>query len=131
MYLTFTEKAKQRLARYVDDSKKMLMDYDDGVGPFSAIGNCSLDDNFKLIFVDQDRQLKDFNAHFDSNLGSIYYKDYTKPQFAEQMTVSFNAHVFTMPLTTPQGTLTDDIEVVDLSGKNDATATTMNHTHDC
>ena len=40
MYLTFTNEAKQRLARYVDDSKKMLMDYDDGVGPFSAIGNC-------------------------------------------------------------------------------------------
>ena len=74
MYLTFTNEAKQRLARYVDDSKKMLMDYDDGVGPFSAIGNCSLDDNFKLIFVDKDRNFKDFDAHFDSNLGPIYYK---------------------------------------------------------
>lgn len=130
MYLTFTKEAQQRLARSVDHSKKMLLDYDDGVGPFSAIGNCSLDDNFKLIFVDQDRQFKDFNAHFNSNLGPIYYKDYTKPQLAEQMTVSFNAHVFTMPLTTLQGTLTDDIEVMDLSGE-DTPAPVMKHTHDC
>ena len=129
MYLTFTNEAKQRLARYVDDSKKMLMDYDDGVGPFSAIGNCSLDDNFKLIFVDKDRNFKDFDAHFDSNLGPIYYKGYTKPQFDEQMTVRFNPNVFTMPLTTPKGTLTDDIEVVDLSNGN-YESTTMNQTHD-
>ena len=130
MYLTFTDEAKQRLARYTDDSKKMLMDNDDGVGPFSAIGNCSLDDNFKLIFVDKDRDFKDFDAHFESNLGTIYYKGYTKPQVDEQMTVRFNPHVFTMPLTTPMGTLTDDIEVVDLSDQENS-VTVMNQTHDC
>lgn len=130
MYLMFTDEAKHRLDRYLDTSKKILIDYDDGVGPFSANGNCSLDDNFKLIFVDQDLSLKDFDAHFDSNLGPIYYKGYTKPQFAEEMTISFNAHVFTMPLTTPQGVLTDDIEVVDLS-KQGLPTTTVNQTHDC
>lgn len=130
MYLTFTDKAKQRLSRYIDDSKKILLDYDDGVGPFSAVGNCSLDDNFKLIFVDKDRNFKDFDAHFDSNLGPIYYKGYTKPQLEEQMTISFNPNVFTMPLTTPMGTLTDDIEVMDLS-QVDSKVTKMNQTHDC
>ena len=94
MYLTFTDDAKQRLSRYLGTSKKMLLDYDDGVGPFSALGNCSLDDNFKLIFVNQEQSFKDFDASFDSNLGKIYYKGYTKPQFADQMTVSFNPHVF-------------------------------------
>ncbi|WP_295730648.1 iron-sulfur cluster biosynthesis family protein [uncultured Limosilactobacillus sp.] len=130
MFLTFTEEAKQRLSHYLNDSKKMLLDYDDGVGPFSALGNCSLDDNFKLIFVNRNQSFKDFNASFDSNLGKIYYKGYTKPQFADQMTVSFNSHVFTMPLKSPQGVLTDDIEVLDVSNA-DLQQTKMTHAHDC
>ena len=130
MYLTFTEDAKQRLGRYLGTSKKMLLDYDDGVGPFSALGNCSLDDNFKLIFVNQDQSFKDFDASFDSNLGKIYYKGYTKPQLADQMMVSFNPHVFTMPLKSPQGILTDDLEILDISD-NQPQQIQMTKAHDC
>ncbi|HJF53877.1 MAG TPA: iron-sulfur cluster biosynthesis family protein [Limosilactobacillus coleohominis] len=130
MYLTFTDDVKQRLSRYLGTSKKMLLDYDDGVGPFSALGNCSLDDNFKLIFVNQSQSFKDFDASFDSNLGKIYYKGYTKPQLADQMTVSFNPHVFTMPLKSPQGILTDDLEILDVSD-NQPQQIQMTKAHDC
>ncbi len=43
MNITFTDQAIERLQRYELSSKKMLLDFDDGVGPFSAVGSCSLD----------------------------------------------------------------------------------------
>lgn len=38
MDLTFTEAAKERVARYLSPDKKIILDYDDGVGPFSKLG---------------------------------------------------------------------------------------------
>ncbi|WP_251546691.1 iron-sulfur cluster biosynthesis family protein [Limosilactobacillus caecicola] len=130
MYLTFTDEANQRLARYLAPYKKMLLDYDDGVGPFSALGNCSLDDNFKLIFVDKDKDFKDFDANFNSNLGTIFYKGYTKPQFDDEMTVTFNQSSFTMPLKSPHGFLTDDLEILDVSADG-LDQPQMMKAHDC
>lgn len=130
MKLTFTEQAQQRLSRYVSSGQKMLLDYDDGVGPFSATGSCSMDNNFKLIFVDQDKDYQDFDASFDSNLGPIAYKGYTKPQLDDQMTVKFNPHTFTMPLTTPHGLLTEDLEILDLTDQPQPQSQ-ITHAHDC
>lgn len=129
MQLTFTDAAKKRLAHFLKPDKKMLLDYDDGVGPFSATGSCSMDNNYRLIFVDSSDQYHDFDDHLDSNIGPISYKGYTKPQLDEQMTVKFNPNTFTMPLTTLHGLLTEDLEVIDWN--EDHSNITATHTHDC
>lgn len=130
MQLTFTNAAQKRLSKYLSDNKQMLLDYDDGVGPFSATGSCSMDNNFKLIFVDKDKQYKDFDASLNSNLGTIFYKGYTRPQLEDQMTVRFNPHTFTMPLSTPHGLLTEDLEILDFSGQK-APVLEVGPAHDC
>lgn len=132
MELTFTPAAQKRLAKYLDDGsqKRLILDFDDGVGPFSDIGDCSLGVNFKLILLDVDKELpKDFDAHFISNLGNVYYKSYTKSQYAEHMKLDFEANYFTMPLKSDFETLCDNVEVVDLTTRE------LSHapigTHDC
>lgn len=130
MQLTFTDGAKKRLARYLTPDKKMILDFDDGVGPFSAVGDCGLGANYKLVFVDKDRSFPDFDSKISSNLGDIYYKGYTKPQYAEKMEIRFNPRYFTMPLVTPFETLTDNVELLDLSSADVATKT-QEGTHDC
>lgn len=130
MYLTFTDEAKERVSKYLTPNKKMILDYDDGVGPFSAVGDCSLDVGYKLVFVNKDKNFPDFNAKMESNLGDIYYKDYTKSQFAEKMELRFNSRYFTMPLVSAFGTLIDNVEILDL-GDEDPDKAEMNTTHDC
>ncbi|MFJ6925178.1 MAG: iron-sulfur cluster biosynthesis family protein, partial [Limosilactobacillus mucosae] len=106
MKLTFTPQAQQRLQKYLQPDSKLILDFDDGVGPFSKLGNCSLDANFKLIIVKKDAKLPDFNAQLASNLGPVWYKDYTAPQLDEKMEVRFNPTYFTMPLVSEQRTMT-------------------------
>lgn len=130
MKLTFTPQAQQRLQKYLQPDSKLILDFDDGVGPFSKLGNCSLDANFKLIIVSKDAKLPDFNAQLASNLGPVWYKDYTAPQLDEKMEVRFNPTYFTMPLVSEQRTMTDNLEFLDLQ-EGFRTESAFNGTHDC
>ncbi|WP_242363617.1 iron-sulfur cluster biosynthesis family protein [Limosilactobacillus antri] len=116
MNVTFTDGALQRVNRYLSPDKKVLLDYDDGVGPFSAVGNCSLDSGYQLIFVDRDLAVPDYDLQISSNIGPILIKGESRPQFEDEMEVRFNRHLFTMPLVSRKGVLTDNLEVVDYSG---------------
>lgn len=130
MKLTFTPQAQQRLQKYLQPNSKLILDFDDGVGPFSKLGNCSLDANFKLIIVSQSVNLPDFNAQLTSNLGSVWYKDYTASQLDEKMEVRFNQTYFTMPLVSEQRTMTDNLELLDLQ-EGFSTESAFNGAHDC
>ena len=130
MKLTFTPQAQQRLQKYLQPDSKLILDFDDGVGPFSKLGNCSLDANFKLIIVSKDAKLPDFNAQLDSILGPIWYKDYTASQLDEKMEVRFNQTYFTMPLVSEQRTMTDNLEFLDLQ-EGFSTESAFNGAHDC
>lgn len=62
-------------------------------------------------------------------LVQVYYKGYTKPQYDEDMRLDFESTFFTIPLKSSRGTLTDNIEVVDLT--DHAFTHQAVQTHDC
>lgn len=130
MKVNFTEAAKERLARYLDSDKRILLDFDDGVGPFSKVGACSLDGAFRLILVDKDEVLPDFEKVISSNIGDIAIKGYSEAQLDDEMEVRFNKQYFTMPLVSDKRTLTDNLEIIDLS-KNADFANVSFKAHDC
>lgn len=128
--LTVTDDALDRIKKYISPDKQIVLDFDDGVGPFSAIGNCSLDANYRLIFVNKDVDLPDFDEKVSSNIGDIHIKSelYANIQFEDLMEIRFDPKHFTMPLVSPTKTLTDNIEVVDIS---EPVASEYSGTHDC
>lgn len=129
MKITFTETAAQRVARYLGPTKRMLLDFDDGVGPFSSVGTCSLDGTFRLIVVDRQVDLPDFDQQLSSNLGDIGIKGYSAVQLDDQMEVRFNKQYFTIPLVSTKRTLTENLPIIDLSTA-DLTVKAP-QTHDC
>ena len=128
--LTVNDAALDRIKKYLSPDKKIVLDFDDGVGPFSAIGNCSLDANYRLIFVNKDVDTPDFDEKVSSNVGDIYIKSeaYANVQFEDQMELRFDPKHFTMPLVSPTKILTDNVEVVDIS---EPLETEYSGTHDC
>ena len=128
--LTVTDAALNRIKKYLSPDKQIVLDFDDGVGPFSAIGNCNLEAIYRLIFVNKDVDLPDFDEKVSSNIGDIYIKSelYANIQFEDQMEIRFDPRHFTMPLVSPTKTLTDNIEVVDIS---EPVKTEYSGTHDC
>ena len=128
--LTVTAAAMDRLRKYMSPDKQIVLDFDDGVGPFSAIGNCNLDANYRLIFVNRDGKLPDFDEIVSSNIGDIRIKSewYASAQFEDQMELRFDPKHFTMPLVSPTKILTDNVEVVEI---NEPLKTEYSGTHDC
>ncbi|WP_295745541.1 iron-sulfur cluster biosynthesis family protein [uncultured Limosilactobacillus sp.] len=128
--LTVTTEALERIKGHLSPTKKIVLDFDDGVGPFSAIGNCNLDANYRLIFVNHDVDLPDFDEVVSSNIGDIYIKSelYANVQFEPEMELRFDRRHFALPLVSPKGVLTENVELVDIDQPVDHQYA---GTHDC
>ncbi|GAO99123.1 iron-sulfur cluster biosynthesis family protein [Fructobacillus ficulneus] len=90
MKLTFTQAAADRLQKFLGDDVKIVLDFDDGVGPFSDEANCTLALSFNLVFVNKDTDLSEFGSVIESNLGDVYAKPYSTDQMDEEMTIDVN-----------------------------------------
>lgn len=115
MKLTFTKEARGRVQRYLQPGKVMLLDFDDGVGPFSTTGSCTLDGGYRLLFVNANQDLSAYDFAIESNLGIIRIKGESRMQFDSEMEIRFNPHLFTLPLVSRQGMLCENVELLDLS----------------
>ena len=75
MKLTITDEAATKLRPFFGDPNAIvLLDFDDGVGPFSKVGVCSLNQAFQLVIVDKDEDIHDYNEKIVTELGDVYYK---------------------------------------------------------
>lgn len=81
MVLKITAAAQEKIQKQMTTDQALLLDLNDGVGPFSKVGFCSLDTDFRLLIVPNDADLKSYPETFDSEMGPIHYKAYTADYF--------------------------------------------------
>lgn len=112
MYLTVTDEAKEKLATFT--GKDLLLDYDDGVGPLSKTGSCTLDGGFRIIAVNPGEYTKDYAGELDSDLGTLRYKDYTDMFMDNNMKLQVNPVNKLLRLSgNSSGELTASVAIVD------------------
>lgn len=114
MDITLQAAVQTKLASLLDDKSALLLDLDDGVGPFSKIGVCSLDTSFRLLVVPKTEVQAPYTVSLESELGPVYIKDYTQEYFTDHNTVTFDARLSTLGLKTAQQTLDSHVELLDL-----------------
>ncbi len=114
MYLKVTDAAKVQIDKYLSEDSLVILDLDDGVGEYSKLGVCSLDTSFRILLLDKEQSHGDFGTTFDSDIGRIYIKDYSKIYLDEQMTLDFDPRLFNFTLKSGGGTLDAYVPVVDL-----------------
>lgn len=116
MELTITKEAQERLKRYFDDPKAViLLDFDDGVGyrPEVAI-SCTLNQEFRLLVVDKSSDYHEYNAKIETELGPLYYKDYSKTFMDEKMKIAVKPNGQLTMQGIYRGELTPALNVLDL-----------------
>ncbi|MEJ6399818.1 iron-sulfur cluster biosynthesis family protein [Nicoliella lavandulae] len=77
MKMVITDAAKAKIDQVFNSNDKLLLSLDDGVGPFSDEGSCSVDTSFDLVVVNADLDTPDYDKAIDSNMGPVYYKGYS------------------------------------------------------
>ena len=116
MKLTITEPAQMRLAKYFDDPKAVvLLDFDDGVGyqPEVAI-SCTLNQEFRLLVVDKNSDYHEYNTEIQTELGPMYYKDYSKTFMEEAMKIDVKPNGQLTLRGVYRGELTPALNILDL-----------------
>ncbi|WDF82343.1 iron-sulfur cluster biosynthesis family protein [Lacticaseibacillus pabuli] len=83
--------AATKLRELSAGGKKLILDLDDGVGPFSSVGICALNIHFNVIAAPADKVSADFNQTLDSEVGPIYIKDYSTDYFGKQPKLSLGS----------------------------------------
>lgn len=83
--------AAAKLRNLSADGKKLILDLDDGVGPFSSVGTCALNTHFNVIAAPADKVSGDFNKTLNSEVGPIYIKDYSTDYFGAQPKISLGS----------------------------------------
>ncbi|GEA94736.1 iron-sulfur cluster biosynthesis family protein [Weissella viridescens] len=116
MKLTFTDAAKTMVQKHLKDDTKIVLDFDDGVGPFSDEATCTLDLAFHLVLARPDQITKDFNDTIESNLGDVYVKGYSEDQMDPNMTLDVDKYL-NLSLKGDGGTLDDHVVLVDVQDK--------------
>ena len=92
----------------------LLLDYDDGVGPLSKAGSCTLDGGFRIIAVKPGAYAKDYSETLDSDLGPVRYKDYTDMFMDNNMKLQINPVNKLLKLSgNSSGELTASVAIVD------------------
>lgn len=114
MNIQITAEAEAKLAPYLAEHALLLLDLDDGVGPFSQLGVCSLDTSFRILIVQKDSDLKDYSLHLDSTIGPIYIKEYTNNYFNERPIMDLNPRFQNLMLKSATGIIDNNVEIIDL-----------------
>lgn len=120
MKLTITDEAAAKLRPFFEDpNATVLLDFDDGVGPFSKVGVCSLNQAFQLVIVDKDEDIHDYNEKIVTELGDVYYKGYSDMYLDQVMQLKLNPQNMTLRLVgNSLGELTPVLNVIDLRKNN-------------
>lgn len=113
MKLTITERALEKLNRQLPDNRRTLLSLDDGVGPFSKVGICSLEISFDVIAVDPGTETPDYDATLSTTIGNWQYKGYSGAYLNDHMKLDVKKNQ--LVLSGDSGILDSNVDVKDLT----------------
>jgi uncharacterized protein YqkB len=114
MELNMSQAVINKLAGYDANEGSWLLDLDDGVGPYSKLGICSLDTSFRLLLVSDKEIPAPYTVSLSSAVGPIYIKDYTVNYFDQNPKLSLNERFQSIMLETESGVVDRNVELIDL-----------------
>lgn len=111
--LTFSPEAIDHVKPYLNDHSKLLLSYDDGVGPYSHHGLVALQISFQLVVINDDMPATDYNVEIDTNFLPVYVKDYSQEMLGQNLTITEQAKYHTLVLADENDRIDENVEVVD------------------
>ncbi|MDT3391446.1 MAG: iron-sulfur cluster biosynthesis family protein [Bacillota bacterium] len=116
MFLTITDAAKEKLAKYLVADKHIILDLDDGVGKFSKVGSCALNLSYRLLIVDAAEDIsEDYSGTLDSTVGTLRIKPYSTQYLDEDMRLDVNPRLNTLGLFSESEQMDPNVNIVDIT----------------
>lgn len=114
MKIEVTTEAQNKLKKYLDSNKHVVLDLDDGVGRFSKEGTCALLTKFRILIVDATESLIDYPIHLDSELGTIYYKESAKDFLDDNLSLRVDPKTQLLIFSNSKETIDKSVNIINM-----------------
>ncbi len=118
MEIKFDEAAIAKIQPHLGAGKKLLLTFEDGVGPYSQHAMIHMQVQFTLNVVPETDSATDYDQQISSNLGTIWIKGYSTEDLDAHMSVRFNARMNEMTLAGDIGVIDANIGFIDFTEAN-------------
>jgi uncharacterized protein YqkB len=118
MQIHFDEGDTEKIQPHLGDDKKLLLTFEDGVGPYSQHAMIHMQVQFSLNVVKASDPATDYDTEIDSNLGPILIKGYSQEDLNAHMNVHFNKTLNTLVLSGDGGDIDTNMGFIDFTEAN-------------
>lgn len=118
MEIKFDDAAVAKIKPHLADGKKLLLTFEDGVGPYSQHAMIHMMVQFTLNVVPVSDPATDYDAKLDSNLGTILYKGYSAEDLDAHMAVHLNERMNQLTLSGDIGVIDSNMGFIDFTEKD-------------
>lgn len=112
-HLTLSPEAIEKIKPYLKDDTRLLLSYDDGVGPYSHHGLVALQVSFQLVLINNSQPFKDYDEEIETNLQPMYIESYSGRFLSDQMTLKLQPKYQTLILADDSEEIDQNVEIVD------------------
>ncbi|KRN21420.1 hypothetical protein FD14_GL001072 [Secundilactobacillus similis DSM 23365 = JCM 2765] len=112
-YLEFSDDAIARIKPHLTPNTRVLLSYDDGVGPYSHHGLVALQVSFQLVLITDTMSFKDYDEQLETNWVPVYVKGYSDEFLGDQMTLTLQPKYQTLVLADDSEKIDENVEIVD------------------
>lgn len=113
MKIQISDAAMAVIKPHLDPHTRLLLSYDDGVGPYSHHGLVALQIAFQLVIISDEMPLADYDLAIESPLGPIYAKGYSKEFFGNNLKIDFKPNFNLLNLSDDGEVIEDNLQIVD------------------
>lgn len=118
MKIDFKPEALAKIQPHLGDGKKLLLTFEDGVGPYSQHAMIHMQIQFSFNVVAADADVSDYQTWLDSNLGKVGIKDYSAEDLDENMVVRLNESSDSLVLSGDGGIIDINLGFIDFTDPN-------------
>ena len=111
--LQITSAAQKEIKKRISGPAKLLLNYNDGVGPYSKVGSCSIGTDFDVLAVRPNEKTPDYNAQLKSPLGVVSYKKYSARYLDNNLKLDVDPSFGQLTLSGAGGLIDGSVQVID------------------
>ena len=115
MELLLTDEAKEKLLAQQNEDEQLLLDIEDGDGPFAdSRVTCQIDTSFRLILVKKEttKDLSLYSVQVETAVGPIYIKKSALMYLDDPTTIAVEPTYKSLQLKGPSGLLKGNLQII-------------------
>ncbi|MTV81420.1 iron-sulfur cluster biosynthesis family protein [Secundilactobacillus folii] len=112
-HLEISPEAIAKIKPHLNDHTRLLLSYDDGVGPYSHHGLVALQVSFQIVLINDDQPFDDYDEEIETNFQPMYIKSYSSRFLADQMNLKLQPKYQTLILSDNSEEIDQNVEIVD------------------